>query len=114
MTVLDSQIRQISSKSEEEISPLAWIQAHPGEIYYGSKSWANYKLRHGIKLLKDDERDEKATKLEVIMYIRMLQDAGFWWQAKRVRNFLNRRRSLRLLGRPAREATAERREAGLQ
>lgn len=67
-------------------------------------------LRHGIKLLKDYERDEKATVLEVIISIRMLKEADFPWQAERLRNWLNRRRSLR----PSRGATAERREAGLQ
>jgi hypothetical protein len=114
LNTLVSRTRKLSSKSERALddSPLDWIEAHPGEIYYGSKSWANHMLRHGIKLLKDDERDEKATVLEVIISIRMLKEAGFPWQAERLGNWLHRDRRRRL--RLSREAIAERREASLQ
>lgn len=109
---LASGTTKFSSKSERALadSPLDWIQTHPGQIYYGTRSWANYKLRQGIWLLKDYERDEKATKLEVDVSISMLEEAGYPWQAERLRNWLNRRRSLR----PPRGATAERHEAGIQ
>lgn len=55
-----------------------------------SKEWANDLLRSGIRELKNKGRDRKARFLEVITYIGLLMEEGFWWQAERLRNHLHR------------------------
>ena len=55
-------------------------------VWYGSKAWANWILKNGIKELKNKGRPESARLLEVIYYLKALTAEGFDWQAERLRN----------------------------
>jgi len=56
---------------------------------YGSKEWANYLLREGIKVLQDWDREPGSRVLEVLSKIELLESEGYWWQAKVLRNWLH-------------------------
>jgi hypothetical protein len=53
---------------------------------YGSIAWANLVLRLGIAECKNVGRVEFARHQEILYCIRILEKAGFWWQARRLRN----------------------------
>ena len=55
-----------------------------------NKAWANWILQAGIKELKNEGRSRRARFSEVVYYIGILIEAGFWWQAARLRNQLYR------------------------
>lgn len=55
-----------------------------------TKAWANDVLRSGIRELKNEGRSRQARFSEVVYYIGILIEAGFWWQAARLRNHLYR------------------------
>jgi hypothetical protein len=73
-------------------------------LHYGSKAWANFMLRDGIAVLKESRRVPGARISEVIAKIDMLDEAGYWWQARILRSWLHR--CLPDL-RPARPTTSE-------
>jgi hypothetical protein len=61
----------------------------PG-LPFGSKEWANFLLREGIKELKNKNRAVSGRFVEVLALISLLIDEGYWWQAERLRNHLYR------------------------
>jgi hypothetical protein len=76
-----------------------------------SKKWANDILRQGIQECQNDDRAWAGVFPYVIYYVHRLEDAGYWWQARRLRNHLHlakRRRSLAAL----KELTSQERERG--
>jgi len=58
------------------------------DVGFGSKAWANKLLRDGIKELKNTNRACSGRFCEVIVYIGLLLEHGYWWQATRLRNHL--------------------------
>jgi hypothetical protein len=60
-----------------------------GAPYYGSKEWANWILRVCIKELQNSGRPAGSRVCEVLIHLENLKEAGFWWQADRVQNWLN-------------------------
>jgi hypothetical protein len=56
---------------------------------YGSKDWANYLLKEGIRTLQDKQREPGSRALEVLCQIDLLRSRGFWWQADRLQNWLH-------------------------
>lgn len=54
------------------------------------KQWANELLSSGVVALKQTERVLSSRLIEVRYYLERLDEEGFWWQAKRLRNHLHR------------------------
>lgn len=52
--------------------------------------WANELLSSGVIALKQKKRVLSSRLIEVRYYLEVLEDAGFWWQAKRLRNHLHK------------------------
>lgn len=57
---------------------------------FGSKGWANWILRDGIKVLQERDREPGSRALEVLCKIELLQEEGFWWQARTLRSWLHK------------------------
>ena len=57
---------------------------------FGSKDWANYLLREGIHVLQDWDREPGSRALEVLCTIDLLEQEGFWWQARTLRSWLHK------------------------
>jgi hypothetical protein len=77
----------------------------------GSKDWANSLLTSGIKECKNDNRAWAGVIVHVLYYVHRLEEAGYWWQARRLRNHMHlakRRRRLAAL----KELTSQERERG--
>jgi len=62
-----------------------------------SKAWANELLRYGIKVLKEWWIKPNSPKNSVVVkkrlveiFISHLEQEGYWWQARRLRNHLHR------------------------
>jgi len=62
-----------------------------------SKAWANELLRYGIKVLREWWIKPNSPKNAVVVkkrlvaiFISHLEQAGYWWQARRLRNHLHR------------------------
>ncbi len=67
--------------------------SHKGELF-NSKEWANSQLRFGIKLLKGQICSQSLERAiaDAVSLRWSLANAGFWWQAKRLDNWINRAR----------------------
>ena len=57
---------------------------------WGTKDWANYLLREGIRALQEWDREPGSRVLEVLCKIEILQEQGFWWQARVLRSWLHK------------------------
>ena len=57
---------------------------------FGSKDWANYVLRDGIKVLQEWDREPGSRALEVLCKIELLEEERFWWQARILRSWLHK------------------------
>lgn len=57
--------------------------------YCSSLIWANDCLRAGILELKNEDRSLPARLKEVRTYIRLLDEANFWWQRNILRYHLH-------------------------
>lgn len=56
---------------------------------FGSKDWANYLLREGIRVLQEEAREPGSRALEVLAKIDLLRSRGYWWQADRLQNWIH-------------------------
>jgi hypothetical protein len=67
--------------------------SYKSELSY-SKEWANSQLRFGIKLLKGQVCSQSLERAiaDAVSLRWSLANAGFWWQAKRLDNWINRAR----------------------
>ena len=67
--------------------------SYESELSY-SKEWANSQLRFGIKLLKGQVCSQNLERAisDAVSIRWALANAGFWWQAKRLDNWINRAR----------------------
>ena len=61
-----------------------------GWMIYGSKEWANEILKIGIKECKNIGRVGWARYYEILYYIRLLNNNGFWWQSRCLRFWMHR------------------------
>jgi len=61
----------------------------PSSSWYGSREWANSVLRLAIQELKNKGRVLSARQLEVFYCLEVLEEAGFVWQVKRLRNHIH-------------------------
>ncbi|VVB85432.1 Uncharacterised protein [uncultured archaeon] len=64
--------------------------SYESELSY-SKEWANSQLRFGIKLLKGQgcSQDIERAISDAVSIRWALANAGYWWQAKRLDNWIN-------------------------
>ena len=62
------------------------------EPFYGSLAWANNLLRWAIGVLQGKNIVSRPSgRLHLALYVLSeLQDAGFWWQSKRLENWIHR------------------------
>ena len=58
--------------------------------YYGSRAWANYILKLGIAECQNHEREPSSRRQEIFYYLDVLLNAGWEWQAKILRHWINR------------------------
>ena len=69
--------------------PYFCLKTSSSGSYYGSKKWANSVLSLGIAECNNVNRVESARFQEIFYCLEILEEAGFVWQAARLRNHLH-------------------------
>jgi len=61
-------------------------------VEFDTKEWANNQLRYAILILQEKTMTSTPEgRIEVVLFIkRRLERYGYWWQAKRIDNWIHR------------------------